>query len=186
MAKLNKDEIQKIFLTGMLFVALIYCYFQFLLGPANAQKKAAEAEIATLATSTTEGRVTARKLRDLEAQVDQAGEVLLQIESLIPDGAPVAWFPPKIRGYFEQHGIKDLEVTKTSEDRFDIPALDKFRKMTWVVEIPKAKFVKFAIAIAGFENQFPLVRISMFDIDVIEDDPVNQHIKLTLVSVFKP
>lgn len=186
MAKFSKDEVQKIVLSCLLFAGLIYCYFQFLLGPINSRKSADEAEIEKLAVSTREGRGTVNKLRSLQAQADQAGEILIQIESLIPEGAPVAWFPPRISSFFEQHGIGELLITKASEDRFDVPALEKFRKITWVVEMPKAKFVNFAIALAGFENQFPLVRVSMFDVTEIEDDPIHQTIKLTLVSVFKP
>ena len=33
--KLNKDQIQKIFLSTLGFIALIYCYFTFFLGPLN-------------------------------------------------------------------------------------------------------------------------------------------------------
>ena len=33
--KLTKDQIQKIVLSGLGFIALIYCYFNFFLGPLN-------------------------------------------------------------------------------------------------------------------------------------------------------
>ena len=33
--KLNKDQIQKIVLSALGFIALIYCYFNFFLGPLN-------------------------------------------------------------------------------------------------------------------------------------------------------
>lgn len=168
-----------------MFIGLIYCYFTFLVSPLDAEKAAAQKEIETLQADTLAGKGTVRKLQDLQAEADKADEVLAQIESMIPEGAPVAWFPPKIKNFFEQHGITDINITKTAENRFDTAALDRFRKMTWVVEIPKANFVNFAIATAGLENSFPLVKISALKIDAIEESP-EQSIELTLISVFKP
>ena len=39
LTKLNKDQIQKIVLSTLGFIGLIYCYFNFFLGPLNRSRE---------------------------------------------------------------------------------------------------------------------------------------------------
>ena len=44
--KLGKDEIQKIFLGGLMLIGLLYCYFAMLLGPLGTNKEQNEKKAA--------------------------------------------------------------------------------------------------------------------------------------------
>ena len=46
--KLNKDQIQKIVLSVIGFIGLIYCYFNFFLGPLNRSRESMSKTIAEL------------------------------------------------------------------------------------------------------------------------------------------
>jgi hypothetical protein len=149
MAKLSKDEnSERIFPEHPAFWRRwSYCYFEFPAWSGETVKKVpAQAEIETLNQNLRpEGRGTASRLRNLEAEVDKATEILLQIESLIPEGAPVAWFPPKVRSFFEQHGITGIcSIPRTRRGAFLTfrSASRNFGKMTWRWwSFLKAKFV---------------------------------------------
>ena len=52
LTKLNKDQIQKIVLSTLGFIGLIYCYFNFFLGPLNRSREAMSKTIGELQAKT--------------------------------------------------------------------------------------------------------------------------------------
>jgi hypothetical protein len=70
--KLTKDQIQKIFLSGLGFVALIYCYFNFFLGPLNKSRASMMVTIADLQSKTASSKAEMKKTANLEIQAKEA------------------------------------------------------------------------------------------------------------------
>ena len=119
--KLTKDQIQKIILSAMGFVALIYVYFNFFLGPLNKGRAAAEASIADLQTKLASSKSDLAKARNLEERAAVATGRFAALKAMSPDGAPIAWFPPRLKVLFANHQIEKavvrLERAKPSPNR---------------------------------------------------------------------
>src|SRR5476651_1925748 len=92
--RLNKDQQKKVLLSGMLMVGTIYCYFTFLLNPLRASEVAAEAESADFTKKIAEADGKMRGFNTLKSQAAEARELVDQVNAFIPNGAPIAWFPP--------------------------------------------------------------------------------------------
>lgn len=181
--KLGKDEIQKIVLGGILLVVLVYCYFGFLLGPLQDSHEATKKKTQEIAAKVNDAKAQIKRTKDLEAQAPQQQLVLKQLTATIPDGSPVAWFPTRVSEYFKQHGV-DKVVTRlnTETPEKDLPG---YRETSWGIEFPKADFVPLAEALAGFENDQPLVEISGLQIESLKDDVESQHVVLTVNNLVK-
>lgn len=181
--KIGKDEIQKIFLASLLFGGVIYCYFTMLLGPLNRREKAAEQRIAELGPQIEAARSQIRKTHNLEIQAPEVSSVLDSINALIPDGAPIAWFPPRMVEFFKRQGIEKTSTRLTNE--LAEKDLAGYRRLIWSVDLPKAEFTPLAIAIAGLENEEPLLQITNLTIESIKEDVQYQHALLSIGSIAK-
>lgn len=181
--KLSKDEIQKVGLAGLLLAGVVYCYFTMLLGPL-ARKQVALAKTASeLAPRIVEARKQIAKTQQLEKQAPVAVDTLDSINGLIPEGAPVAWFPPRMVEFFKRQGIDKATARLTNE--YADKEFTGYRKLAWSVDLPKAEFVSTALAIAGLENEEPLLEVNNIQIDSIKDDPQYQHVLLSVGSIAK-
>ena len=78
-----------------------------------------------------------KKTQSLEASAPAAAETLDRIKALIPEGAPVAWFPPRIQDFFKRQGIEKSSVRLNNE--FADKELPGFRKLFWSIELPKVE-----------------------------------------------
>jgi len=187
MPKFSKDEIQKIVLSILLFAALIYCYFEFLLTPIDKTKERLQADIVQLKAKYVSDKKICNSLTDLKNKHKAAENTISVINNMIPDGgAPIAWFPPKVKSFFEKQGITEVEVKQTGTSKFTEEFMSSYIRITWSVDINKVDFLKLGIALAGFENQFPLVRISNIKVLAQETTPELQNVQLNCISVFKP
>jgi len=176
--KLTKDQIQKIVLGGMMFFGVIYAYFTFLLTPLTTGREAALKEIEALGPKIDAARSQIAKTKAIEAKEPATRQLLAQVKALIPEGAPVAWFPTKLADHFKREGIDRVAVRMLSE------AADKelpgFSRLAWAVEIPRVEFINLAVALAALENGEPLLEIHMLEIEAGRDDVQFQHALLTL------
>ena len=103
--KFNKDQIQKIILSSLGFVALIYCYFTFFLGPLNRSRASMTQTIAELQMKTASSKTEMKKTANLELQAKAATSRYDALKATTEEGAPIAWFPPKMRTFFGSQGI---------------------------------------------------------------------------------
>jgi hypothetical protein len=181
--KIGKDEFQKIFLSALLILGVVYCYFTMLLGPLGRQEAAANARIAELGPKIEAARKQVKKTNNLEQRAPASLAVLDSINSLIPDGAPIAWFPPRLGDFFKRQGIEKVATRLTNE--FAEKDLTGYRSLAWSLDVPKAEFVSLAIAVAGLENEEPLLDISQLEITTAKDDVQYQHALLSLSSITK-
>lgn len=181
--KMDKDQIQKIGLSGLLLVGVVYCYFTMLLGPLTKRQTLAEARMGELNPKLEEARKQIKATQALEQQAPLAVATLNSINSLIPDGAPIAWFPPRIVEFFKRQGI-DKAVARFANEAPE-KELTGYRRLFWSIDLPKAGFVSLAVAVAGLENEEPLLEIRNLQIDVMKEDPQNQHVLLSVASLSK-
>jgi hypothetical protein len=181
--KLGKDEIQKIVLGVLMLFGVIYSYFDMLLGPLVKRQHATRQSIEALGPEIAAAKAQVEKTRQMELNAPNATLTARQVEAMIPEGSPVAWFPTRMAEFFKKQG---LDKTST---RMNAEAPDKelagFRKLAWGVDLPKVEFIPFAQALALLENDEPLLEISSLQIDASREDVEAQHVLLTVNNLVK-
>ena len=180
--KFDKEESKKVILAALVLAAVLYCYFNMMLGPLSAREAGAEKAMEDLKPQLAAGRLQMAQTAAVEAKAPAANETLDQIKAMIPDGAPVAWFPPRMVQFFKRQGI-DKTSTRLNGEQAD-PNLPGFRKLLWTIDLPRVEFVPLAIAIEGLENEEPLLEITAVNIGT-GDDPQYQHGSLTVSTIVK-
>jgi hypothetical protein len=181
--KLGKDEIQKLVLGGLMLIGLIYGYFSMLLGPLSTRQQTARKNIIALGPQIAEAKAQMRRTQELERNAPAATMTAQQVEAMIPEGSPVAWFPPRIAEFFKRQGV-DKSATKLNNE-FPEKDLSGFRRMSWGVDLPKVEFAPFAVAIAALENEEPLLEITSMQLDASRDDVESQHALITVNNLVK-
>ena len=180
--KFDKEQSKKVILSGLLLIALLYCYFSLLLGPLASHEAGAEKSMKDLQPQIAAARLQMIQTQAVEARAPVANETLEQIKSMIPEGAPVAWFPPRMVEFFKRQGIDKSSTRLTGEEADG--GLPGFRKLYWTIDLPKVEFAPLAIAIAGLENEEPLLEITGVEIGT-GGDPQYQHGSLTVCTIVK-
>jgi hypothetical protein len=181
--KLGKEEVQKIVLGVLLAGGGIYAYFEFLLGPLKQSRDGAIKAAATMEPKIKEAKAQISRVKDLEAKAPVAHATLKQIEQMIPEGSPVAWFPTLTADLFKKSGVEKAATRMSS----DVPdkSLTGYRRIAWTVEIPKSDFASLGAAIASFENSEPLVQLDGVSIEYLREEPDLQRTTLTVSNVVK-
>ncbi len=180
--KLSKNEIQKLVLSGTLLIALMYVYFAIVLGPLDGSQAAIQKEIADLQPKIESANAQIRRTQDLESRANELADELSRIASLIPVGAPIAWFPPRLSEFFEKQGIEN-PTTRLAGDG-DPLKLDDFKSLRWIVDLPKVSYRRLGMTMAAFENEEPLVRTGRLQIET-SGDPERQHVSLTVTNIVR-
>ena len=180
--KLDQEQIKKIALSLLLLVALLYGYFTFLLGPVKQAELGANNGINSIIPQISDAKQQITKTAALEKQAPDAIAFLNNLKSSMPDGAPIAWFPPKISDFFRSHGI-DKCTTHIVSDGGD--AMPGFKKVTWSIDIPKVEFVPLGMAISSLENDEPLLTIQSVSVEALREDAQYQHATLVLTTLVK-
>ena len=103
--KLTKDQIQKVALCAGGFVALLYVYFSFFLGPLNRSRATMQATIADLQAKLGNSKSELQRAANLETEATTATTRYAALQALSPEGAPIAWFPPRIKAFFSNQQI---------------------------------------------------------------------------------
>ncbi len=176
--KLSKDQIQKIALSGLGFVALIYSYFNFFLGPLNKSRASMTVTIATVQAKTASSMTEMKKTANLEIQAKEATGRYEALKATTADGAPIAWFPPKMRTFFSDQGINKVTARLDSSADFKQPELSDWIKDTWAIDLPQSEYGDLGKAIAELENSEPLLAIEHVVIHAVPDEPQYQQVSL--------
>lgn len=93
--KLEQEQIKKLALSVLLLIALLYGYFTYLLGPVQKANTGAANGIAAIIPQISGAQDQIKKTAALEKQAPEAIAQLNNLKDAIPDGEPIAWFPPK-------------------------------------------------------------------------------------------
>jgi len=181
--KLGKDEIQKIALGVLLLFGVIYSYLDLLLSPLRKRQETVRHSIAALGPEIVKAKAQIAKTRKLEETAEASMLIARQVDAMIPEGSPVAWFPTRMGDFFKKQGIDKAQTRMNAE----IPdkELSGFRKLVWGVDLPRVDFVSFAQAIAALENEEPLIEISALQLDVSRDDVETQRALITVTNLVK-
>ena len=185
MNKLSKDQIQKIFLSSLLMIGLIYCYFTFLITPLGKSETQAAARIEELDGLLAKAHSAVMRTRAVEEQARAAEETMAQANDMIPGGAPIAWFPPRMNAFFTRHNLKNVVIRSGGIGAAGEAGLKDFRVGEWTLEIPQASINQLGIALAGLENEEKLMEITRIGIATQADAPEKQHISLNVVTLLK-
>jgi len=181
--KFGKEEIQKIVLGGLVGVGVIYSYFDLLLGPLKTRHANTLKSIAALQPEISRAKGLIAKGNTIRDQAPQAEATIAQIDAMIPEGAPVAWFPTRMTEFFKTHGIDKVSTRMTGEAPH--PSLSGYRRITWNIEIPKVECLRFGAALAALENTEPLISVETCNIDTQREEPDVQRVSITLSNIVK-
>src|SRR5438270_7050208 len=103
--KLSKDQIKKLALSAMGFVVLLYVYFSFFLGPLKKAHDSTLAQIADRQQKIDNSKSEMTRASTLERQAKDATARFATLKALCPEGAPIAWFPPRMKTFFANEQI---------------------------------------------------------------------------------
>ncbi|MEA3208849.1 MAG: hypothetical protein QOE70_1906 [Chthoniobacter sp.] len=181
--KLGKDELQKLVLGGLLLIGVVYSYFDLLLFPLLARQEAATKSTVALGPEIDNAQAQIKKTQDLEKRAPELTLVLTQVNAMIPEGSPVAWFPTRTADFFKRQGIEKVTTRLNSETvEKELPG---FRRLAWGVDLPKVDFADFGSALCILENEELLLEVNSIQIDASRDDPQTQHALLTVRNFVK-
>jgi hypothetical protein len=184
MNKLSKDQWQKIILSGLMMIALIYCYFTFLITPASTADAANRLAIDALDGKLAQAHTQELRSRNIARQARTAEETLAQVNDMIPEGEPIAWFPPKMRDFLERQNLKNAAVHPTGTAAAEA-GMGDLKSESWVIDVPQTGFAQLGIALAGLENEQKLLQITHLQITTEADKPEKQHVTMNIVSLEK-
>jgi hypothetical protein len=180
--KLSKDQVQKLLLSAMGFVALVYVYFSFFLGPLNKSRDTTLAQIENFQGKVANSKNELAKTAKLEKQAESATNRFAALKALSPEGAPIAWLPPRIKTFFANQEIDKATARLEGNGPFKEADLASWTRYSWVIELPQADFSTLGKAIAALENSEPLLSITRISIKALPDDPQFQQVMLSATT----
>jgi hypothetical protein len=176
--KLSKDQIQKLALSTIGFIVLVYVYFSFFLGPLNNSRDTTEAQIAELQGKVASSKSELTKTANLEKQADASTKRFAALKALNPEGAPIAWFPPRMKAFFASQEIEKSTTKFETSVAFKDADLANWMRNNWVIELPQTDFATLGKAVAALENAEPLLSITRISIKAGPEDPQFQQVTL--------
>src|SRR5437660_654966 len=183
--KFSKDQIKKLALSAMGFVVLLYVYFTFFLGPLQKARAGTLAQIADTQKKIDNSKSEVAKAATLERQAKDAMTRFAALKALAPEGAPIAWFPPKMKTFFANQGIDRAVARLESNTNFKQSELAAWTKFNWLIELPQVDFAALGKSIAELENTQPLLSITKLTIHVLPDQPQFQQVGIAATTVIE-
>ncbi|PYL85237.1 MAG: hypothetical protein DMF17_09265 [Verrucomicrobia bacterium] len=183
--KLTKDQVQKLAFSAIGFVFLLYVYFTFFLGPLNRSRAAMLVTIRDLQSKLDESKDEMKKAVSLEKQAITATSHFAALKALSPEGAPIAWFPPRLKTFFAQQQIDKAVAHLENSTAFKEAELSGWTKYNWLIDLPQADFASVGTAIAELENTEPLLSITRLHIQTLANQPQFQHVELAAASIIE-
>ena len=181
--KLNKDQIQKLALSTMGFIFLLYVYFTFFLGPLNKSRAATRAGIKNYQHKLDTSKSEIANAASLEQKAKAANARFAALKALNPEGAPIAWFPPRIKQLFANQQIEKASARLDGTNGLKEADLSAWARYNWVIELPQTDYDSLGKAIAELENSEPLLSITKLSIHTISAEPQFQQVAIAASSV---
>ncbi|MEY2490129.1 MAG: hypothetical protein QOC70_2071 [Verrucomicrobiota bacterium] len=184
MKKLNlsKDQIQKLALSTIGFVVLLYVYFSFFLGPLNRSRDTMQASINDLQKKVGSSKNEMAKAANLEKQASAATTRYAALTNLSPEGAPIAWFPPRMKIFFSNQQIDKTTARLESNASYKEADLSGWTRYNWMLDLPQTDFSTLGKAVAELENSEPLLSIRHINIHALAEDPQFQQVNLNVAT----
>src|SRR4051812_31440276 len=130
--KLSQDQIKKIALSAMGFVVMLYVYFTFFLGPLNRSRDSMLAAIKDKQGKLDSSKGEIGKTATLEKQAQAATARFAALKALNSEGAPIAWFPPRVKVFFANEQIDKAVARLENSVNFKEPELAGWTKFSWM------------------------------------------------------
>jgi hypothetical protein len=180
---MNKEQTKKLILGGMGLCVLLFVYFTFFIGPLNRSRAATTRKIADIqgkiASSKNEIAKTARTEENARAALSRNAA----LRSLSPEGAAIAWFPPRIKTFFAGQQIERVATRLESSGPLKDEQLSRWTRYNWVIDLPQADFEQLGRALASLENTEPLLSITRLHIHSLPQEPAVQQVTLTATTL---
>ena len=183
--KLSKEEIKKLALSTMGFIFLLYVYFTFFLGPLQTSRDSTLAQINEVQKKIDGSKGEMAKASNLEKQAKESTARFAAFKALIPDGAPIAWFPPRMKTFFANQQIDKAVARLESNTTFKQPELSGWTKYNWLIDLPQADYDALGKAIADLENAEPLLSITKLSMHVVPTEPQFQQVGIAATTVIE-
>jgi hypothetical protein len=179
--KFDREEIQKMVLGGLLLLGLLYSYFFVFLASLNHSEDGLRTQLEGIQPQISAADKELLAFKDLKAKEPAATRTLDAVRALIPAGAPVAWFPPRMAEFMKRHGVDKCSTRLANE----LPEqnLHGYKRLSWTIELPQVEFIPFSIAIAGLENEEPLLEITNVQVEATRNNPQFQRVLLTVSNI---
>jgi hypothetical protein len=161
------------------FFVLVYVYFSFFLGPLNGSRDSMLAQINDVQGKIAGSKSELAKTANLEKQAEKATTRFAALKALSPEGAPIAWFPPRMKSFFANMEIDKATARLESSAAYKETDLANWMRYNWIIELPQADYSTLGKAIAGLENAEPLLSIVRISIKALPEDPQFQQITLS-------
>jgi hypothetical protein len=179
---LNKDQIKKISLSAVGVVFLLYVYFTFFLGPLAKSRNTMLTKINEIQAKLNASKGDMSKAANLENQAKAATAKFAALKALNSEGAPIAWFPPRLKVFFANEQIDKAGARLETSVAFKEPELSGWMRYNWLVEIPQADYTAFGKAIADLENAEPLLSVTKLTIRAQVEQPELQIINFVATN----
>lgn len=183
--KLNKDQIQKIGLSLVGFVFLLYVYFSFFLGPLNRSRNATSKAMQDRQTKLSSSKNDLGRAVTLERDAKNATARYAALRAANAEGAPIAWFPPRIKVFFANQQIDRATARLENSGPAKQGELENWTKYSWIIDLPQADYVTLGKAIAELENAEPLLNITRINIQALPDQPQFQQVELRVANLIQ-
>ena len=165
------------------FIVLLYVYFGFFLGPLNRSRATMQQTIADLQGKLGSSKSELQRAINLEAEATTATRRYAALQALSPEGAPIAWFPPRMKAFFSNQQIDKATAKPDAAGAgtpYKQPELADWSNYTWLIDLPRTDFAMAGKAIAELENTEPLLAVSKLS---IKDGGENAEFQQITLSV---
>jgi len=183
--KLSKDQIKKLGLSIIGFVFLVYVYFNFFLGPLQRSRADMLNKIADRQNKLDTAQEELHKSAKLEQNAKDGMARFTALRKINAEGAPLAWFPPRIKSFFANEQIDKAVARLEGSSELKQEELSAWLRYNWVIDLPQTDYVMVGRAIADLENSEPLLVITRLSIHATPDQPQFQHIELAATSLIE-
>jgi hypothetical protein len=180
---LNREQTKRLVLGGFCLIGLLYVYFTFFLGPLNKSRNSIQAKIKELEDKVATSKAEISNASKLEETAHAATVRYDSLRALSPDGAPIAWFPPRMKTFFASQQIDRVATRLEGSSAFKEKELAAWNRYLWIIDLPQADFESLGKAIALLENSNPLLSIRKLRIYAAADDPEMQQIVFTAATI---
>jgi hypothetical protein len=179
----NKEQAKKLLLGGLGLIALLYVYFSFFLGPLNKSRDAVQAKIKDLETKISTSKTEISRAAKLEENAYSATVRYGALRALSPEGAPIAWFPPRMKTFLSSHQIDRGTTRLETTSAFKEKELAGWSRYLWIIDLPQTDFESLGNAVAQLENTNALLSIKKLRIHAATDDPEMQKVVFTAATI---
>lgn len=184
-SKLTKDQVKKLGLSVVGFIFLLYVYFTFFLGPLQRSRADMLGKIADRQGKLDDSKDQLHKAAKLEQNAKDATTRFAALRKVNPEGAPLAWFPPRMKAFFANEQIDKAVARLEGSAELKEDELARWQKYTWIIDLPQTDYATLGRTLADLENTEPLLAVTRLSIHATPDQPQFQHVEIAATNLIE-